>query len=72
MQGRLVAADGVLQARPFAVGEQIEVSLADRQRDGAAGRALGQRLQLQAEAFLERARGHAGRVERLHELAARP
>ncbi len=67
VQRVLVAAGGALQPRPLAVGEQAEVAADDRRGDVAAGRVLGQRLQLQQQAFLERARADAGRIEALHQ-----
>ena len=66
MQRRLVAADRVLQPRPFAVGEQRQVAVAHFQGDFAPSGVGGQRLELEAKAFLQRARADARRVEGLH------
>jgi hypothetical protein len=68
VQRALVARHGVLQPRPLAVAEELQVPAAhDVERAGAPRgvRVHGEKLEL--EAFLECARGHARRIEALHQ-----
>ena len=55
------------QQRELAIGELVEMFVGDGQREAQPGRVGMQRAQLQREAFAQRARGDARRIERLHE-----
>ena len=55
------------QQRELAIGELVEMFVGDGQRESQARRVGMERAQLQREAFAQRARGDARRIQGLHE-----
>ena len=71
VQVGLAAAEEVLQPDELARGQQRKMLADERAGDRESGRALGQHLQLEQQALLERPRPDAGRIQGLHEAQRR-